>query len=287
MKKKLLAGLIGITLVTSNSLGLAVSTNEKICANNFDEIELNEWKTAYKELINASTNSKYQLDMTFEEFQQNYFEAGNLNIEEYLALYYDVLNLKENRIERSSSSSSSGDAKYYYNIGDSLPEDVTPDYSKYNLKEVVEKGDIIFEANGGFGVTGHIAIVEDVYYDEDRDIEYISLIEAIDDGVVRSLLDDKRVDDKDVTILRVDDATEDNIAKAVSFCVDEIGSSYSLDLAKDTSSDESDWYCSELVWAAYYNQDIDIEKSGISQPGVTPKDIKKSSEVSEIDFSEN
>lgn len=287
MKKKLLAGLIGITLVTSNSLGLAVSTNEKICANNFDEIELNEWKTAYKELINTSTNSKYQLDMTFEEFQQNYFEAGNLNIEEYLALYYDVLNLKENRIERSSSSSSSGDAKYYYNIGDSLPEDVTPDYSKYNLKEVVEKGDIIFEANGGFGVTGHIAIVEDVYYDEDRDIEYISLIEAIDDGVVRSLLDDKRVDDKDVTILRVDDATEDNIAKAVSFCVDEIGSSYSLDLAKDTSSDESDWYCSELVWAAYYNQDIDIEKSGISQPGVTPKDIKKSSEVSEIDFSEN
>ena len=46
-----------------------------------------------------------------------------------------------------------------------------------------------------------------------------------------------------------------------------------LDFAKDYDSDEEDWYCSELVWAAYKNQGYNIEKSGLSEPGVTPRDI--------------
>jgi uncharacterized protein YycO len=153
--------------------------------------------------------------------------------------------------------------------------------------DVVKKGDIIYEANGGFGITGHIAIVEGIYYNAAQDVEYIRLIEAISNdygGVVRSLLDDTRVDDKDVTIFRVGNASSTDITSAISFCSGEIGSSYKIDLAKDTSSSETDWYCSELVWAAYYNQDIDIEKSGISEPGITPHDIRDSSEVTEISF---
>lgn len=81
------------------------------------------------------------------------------------------------------------------------------------------------------------------------------MIEAISNdygGVTRSILDDTRVDEKAVTILRVSGATSSNIKSAVNFCRGEVGSTYKLDVpAKDTSSDETDWYCSELVWAAY------------------------------------
>ena len=106
------------------------------------------------------------------------------------------------------------------------------EYSKYNLLDVVKKGDIIFEANGGFGITGHVAIVEGIYSRGDG-TNYIRLIEAIDVGVVRSILDDTRVDDKAVTILRVSSATATNISTAVSFCKGELGADYSLDFAKD------------------------------------------------------
>ncbi|MBQ9862641.1 MAG: hypothetical protein IJM28_01905, partial [Lachnospiraceae bacterium] len=56
-----------------------------------------------------------------------------------------------------------------------------------------------------------------------------------------------------------------------------LGKKYSLDFAKDTSSSEKDWYCSELVWAAYKNQGIDIEVAGNGEPGVTPRDLRNSS----------
>ncbi len=74
--------------------------------------------------------------------------------------------------------------------------------------------------------------------------------------------------------MRVSSASTDQINKAVSFCVNQLGDAYKLDLAKDTSKDEIDWYCSELVWAAYYNEGIDLEKTGINEPGVTPRDIR-------------
>lgn len=243
-----------------------------------------DFETAYKQIVYYAENNNIPLNMTFEDFVNGYEEQKYSSVQEYLDVFYSLLQPRKEI--RSSSSRSSGGSPYYYNIGTSLPSNVHPDYSKYNLKDVVKEGDIIYENNGGFGITGHIAIVEGFYYNSEQDVTYIRLIEAIDDGVVRSLLDDTRVDEKDVTIFRVDDATSTNITDAISFCVGEIGSSYSLDFAKDTSSSETDWYCSELVWAAYKNQGIDIEKSGFSEPGITPHDIRDSSEVSEINFSE-
>ncbi|MTI48738.1 MAG: hypothetical protein FH761_12905 [Firmicutes bacterium] len=263
--------IILIMLLSVNSMGFAESPDINL-------------KAAYKEITYYADTNDIPLNMTFEDFIKGYKEQDYSNAQEYLDVFYSLLQ-PQSEIE-SSSSSSGGGSSYYYNIGTSLPSDVHPDYSKYNLKDVIKKGDVIYEDNGGFGITGHIAIVEGFHYNSEQDVTYIRLIEAISDGVVRSLLDDTRVDDKDVTILRVDDATSTNITDAISFCSGEVGSSYSLDFAKDTSSSETDWYCSELVWASYKNQDIDIEKSGFSEPGITPHDIMNSSEVSEIDFSE-
>lgn len=163
-------------------------------------------------------------------------------------------------------------------------------YDKYNLLDVVQKGDIIYESEGGFGITGHIAIVDGIYTNSDGS-QYIRLIEAISNDygdVTNSILDDTRVDEKGVTILRVSGATPTIIDNAVSFCRDEIGSTYNLDVpAKDTSSDETDWYCSELVWAAYKKQGIDIEVGGWhGEPGITPHDILNSDKTSTVSFSQ-
>lgn len=161
-------------------------------------------------------------------------------------------------IHTNSSSSSAKTQTYYYNTGLSCPKQAT--YSKYNLLEIIQKGDIIYEGFGGFGVTGHIAIVDGIYDRPGSKNQYIRLIEANHpQGVVRSILDDTRVDEKQVKILRVKEADENIIDAAVDFCRGAIGSGYKLDFKKHTSSSEPHWYCSELVWAAYKNQNIDIE----------------------------
>jgi len=52
------------------------------------------------------------------------------------------------------------------------------------------------------------------------------------------------------------------------FCVGQLNKSYMIDFKKDTSAAEKDWYCSELVWAGYYIQGIDIETTGLyNEPG--------------------
>lgn len=249
-----------------------------MCATAFAAENDQGLEEAYQNVITYADANNIDLDMTYEDFLNSY---NGESAAEYEQMFYSAFSVNNSN---ARSSSSSGSSKYYYNTGTSCPSSAT--YSKYNLLDVVQKGDIIFEANGGFGITGHIAIVEGLYSRGDG-TKYIRLIEAIDVGVVRSILDDTRVDDKDVTILRVSSATSNNISTAVSFCVDEIGSSYSLDFAKDTSSDETDWYCSELVWAGYKKAGIDIEVSSLGEPGITPRDIRNSSKTTTVSFTTN
>lgn len=130
-------------------------------------------------------------------------------------------------------------------------------------------------------------IVEGIYYDTKYKQSYIRIIEATMNGVGRSVLDDDRVDDKDVMILKVKGASKSNISGAIAFCKSQIGKKYYLDFEKNTSRNEKNWYCSELVWAAYYNEGINIETTGkIIEPGVTPRDIKRSGKIQERKFYE-
>lgn len=148
----------------------------------------------------------------------------------------------------------------------------------------LKKGDIIFEANGGFGIIGHIAIVEGKYWSSAFNTYYIRLVEAIEIGVVRSILDDERIDDKGVTVLRPD-TTSKKIQNAVRFCVSQLGKAYSLDFTRDTDATEKDWYCSELVWAGFKNQGINLETTGLyNELGITPRDIKKGKHTTVISY---
>lgn len=265
------------SLALASTMVMGISTTALAAETQTDT----DLQTAYENVMSYADKHCIDLNMTYNDFLSNY---SGQSVQSYEQSYYPVF--VSPTINNARSSSSSGGSTYYYNTGYSCPSKAT--YSKYNLLDVVKKGDVIYEANGGFGITGHIAIVDGIYTRSDGS-KYIRLIEAISNdygGVTRSILDDTRVDEKAVTILRVNGATSDIIDNAVKFCRTEVGSSYNLDLAKDTSSDETDWYCSELVWAAYKSQGIDIEVGGLhGEPGITPHDIVNSSKTYTVSYS--
>lgn len=253
-------------------------------------------QSAYFELVVYARNGNIPLDMSYQEFVDGYGEQSYKNVQAYLDAYYAVLQPQQspnsglsaneyalNAYGYSVRSSSSG-GDWHYNIGTTLPANANPVYSKYNLLQKVQKGDIIHESKGGFGITGHTAIVEGIFYDSGKGVYYVRIIEAVGDGVVRSVLDDTRVDSKDVSIYRVP-TTYSKKSAAVSFTIGELGSSYYLDFKHDYSSSETDWYCSELVWAGYKNQGIDIETDAFfNEPGITPRDIKNNDDLTRIYF---
>lgn len=246
-------------------------------------ITKDELQSGYTAIKIRAKEYNIPFTMTFDEYVKAFEESGFLSTKEYADAYLGLLVPMESNTNSNIPTKAKG-SKWYYNIGTSLPENANPVYDTYNLYQTVKKGDIIFEANGGFGITAHVAIVEGKFHDAAKGINYIRIIEAINDGVVRSCVDDTRVNDQAVTLLRVNSATESVIAAAVAFCVGELGSSYCLDFQKDTSSSETDWYCSELVWAAFMNQGINIEVAGLGEPGITPRDIKNSSLTTAINF---
>jgi uncharacterized protein (DUF608 family)/uncharacterized protein YycO len=77
--------------------------------------------------------------------------------------------------------------------------------------------------------------------------------------------------------LRVKTATEEQRLQAVKFAEDKIGAHYQniftppyfgLKIADPNSNHPTAnmWYCMELIWAAYYNQGIDIDSNGWKSP---------------------
>lgn len=234
---------------------------------------------AYENVIDYAYANGIALDLSLDAFAEEYKLSCNKDITEYESSYYNTLK----KPTRSLSLFLDGGSKWYYNTGTSLPQ--TANYSKYNLLNTVRKGDIIFESKGGFGITGHVAIVEGKFYSSARKQYYIRVVEALAEGIVRSVLDDTRIDEKRATVLRVSGASNAIVENATNFCIGQLGKAYMLDFKKNTSSREVDWYCSELVWAGYYNYGINIETKGFyNEPGITPRDINNSSRTYNVNF---
>ena len=180
-----------------------------------------------------------------------------------------------------------------------MPEEATYDNTNFNLLENVKKGDIIYEAAGGYGITGHIAIVEGIFTDEETEKKYVRIIEAIDEeGVCRGILDDQRMKDKKATVLRIQDKyfkfkgknkKSKIIKKALKFVKKQLGKDYNLNVFNDSiSSKNKNWYCSKLVWAAYKNYKIDIagkvkfKGKTVPEPGITPREILACTKLKKI-----
>lgn len=225
-------------------------------------------KAEYNNLNKYIESKDLPVEMSWETYLQEYSKYDGTE-NEYIDSYYSILNSENKKLQNVKGSST---VNWWYNTGTELPQEA--DYSKYNLIDNIQVGDIVYEDNGGFGITGHIAIVEGVFYSEKYNQKYIRIIEAISKGVCRGVLDDARIDSKDVTILRVS-STDPNLGvSAVEFCKGQLGKAYMIDFQHDLDSDQEDWYCSELVWAAYKNAGIDIETTdALKEPGVTPRNV--------------
>ena len=194
-------------------------------------------------------------DLTFESTDHQLIENGDL--------------------DRSGSSGSSGGGdgsldEDWYNIGTSLPHAV--DYSESDLLKYLKPGDLVYEDTGGFGITGHSAIVEGVFYDSTYGQYYVRLLEAVSDGVTRGLMTPTRFEEKEVSIYRLNNATSNQINNAINFFVNQLGKPYAISLTKNSSSNNPNWYCSELVWASYYWQGIYLDEQDNSP--VWPGEIK-------------
>lgn len=147
-------------------------------------IPKNDLQSGYEEIANKAHAYGIPFSMTFEEYVTAYDESGFITTQEYADAYLGIM-----KPTVSTYSNSGGSSKWYYNIGTTLPDNADPKYDKYDLYNTVKKGDIIFEANGGYGITGHIAIVEGKYYSAAKNVNYIRIIEAISsDGVVRTTI---------------------------------------------------------------------------------------------------
>jgi len=80
--------------------------------------------------------------------------------------------------------------------------------------------------------------------------------------------------DMEIFYGKVISSNETQRINAINFTEIQIGKHYEGPELKDPSFDSKDWYCSELVWAAYYNQGIDLDMNGWNFPYyVTPLEI--------------
>lgn len=160
-----------------------------------------------------------------------------------------------------------------------------PKYTNAYAWDKIQRGDILFSAEG-FVVaghfTGHCAIIDGWYTAKvkgtNETVKYLRIIEANEYGISYGLVDDVRMVKGEVTILHIKAASKEQIESATQFCESQLGKHYNLPifLSEDTSKDTAAWYCSELVWAAYMNQGINIQENDyypVDLPGIVPWEV--------------
>ena len=188
------------------------------------------------------------------------------------------ISLEENELLSSGQGEDDEDENlYFYNIGDGLSQ--TPDYDNYNILQLAQRGDVIYDDEGSGGIYGHTAIVEGICYSVEFERYYLRLIESVTAGVCYGLLDDHRVNTRGSSLYKIYTATPSKKDAAVEFCESQLGDGWMYDFSHNYSADKIFWMCSQLVWAGYMNQDIDIECDGDNDNilGVMPRDISVNS----------
>lgn len=294
MKKKHYLIFVLVLILLLHSLMFSVS------ASPFEPLSDPALTNSYEALMAYCTAKGYSITYDLASFQTDYLASDCEEVDDFLE---EVITQIDGYCSSTgqfgfdtdpANDPRSASDKYYYNLqydqnGGLL---VTPNYDTFNLFNVIQIGDIVYDANGGnvssgLYVTGHIGIVEGVYCDPNSNHNYIRIIESIAVGVCYGLLDSTRVSERATYIYRVKNATGAQKIAAVEFCRNQLGENWNLNLTHDYSDSNTNWLCSQLVWAGYKNQGIDIEINGGpgGDIGVTPHDITiNSSMVSEVVF---
>ncbi len=148
------------------------------------------------------------------------------------------------------------------NLNNNLPTGANdfnyiPDYEAFDYS-IISVGDIAFEG-GSKSAAKHAAFIYQTRQPSCYG-EYVQTIEAVAGGVQYGLLDDDRMVRFGISIFRIYRATELGVvANARQFIESQLGKPYSLNYTRTkTERNSKSWYCSELIFAAYYNAGMDI-----------------------------
>ncbi len=170
---------------------------------------------------------------------------------------------------------------WYHNIGNNNEISKSGNYSTCDILDIIEPGDLIYERSGGLGVSGHTAIVEEIVEASNGMGWYIQTIEAISDGVVRSVLDCDRLIDRNGTVSRISGVDEENITNVLSYAREQLGKEYDMKypymlIPKNCSDYAEKYTCSQLAYCAYKLEGFDLSDKLINVAGVMPANLYKS-----------
>ena len=293
MKNKLL--LVG--LVSSLVLMPCMIFDNKLNAdaeelnNPAEHLEVLSYEDVFEEYYNkALIMSEGQEICSFNEFCNGYYDS-ELDLPTYTASV--ISEVTSDSTQYDVQPMASVDADYILSENDYLQTPAAefqrvPVYEAYDYS-VIKEGDIIFETETVLFNTGHNAIV----YDMEKNSEYgnyIQTIEAVLGGVQFGFLDDTRIVDYKIKILRVVGASEEVVQDTKYFAYKQLGKEYFLNILRlNTDINSESWYCSELVYAAYKYAGIDIgvKKDSNGEDtyltlGCIPYDIYNSYNVNQV-----
>lgn len=242
----------------------------------------------YLQVSDRLASGGIEMPYSFDEFCSGYYKS-DMGIQEYadtmVCEAYGINNISEYEIELMSSSD---DEKYILKGGISDPDSSSFDpyttpasafrrvakYGKFDYSAIHE-GDILFESATIGNNVGHTALVYDVnkpgsasMIDDSTNSNrstYIQTIEAVAGGVQFGFLDDTRMVDFGVVVLRAtNDLSAIEHAKYFTWC--QLDKPYRLPIDDSTQHDmdidSPYWFCSELNYAAYLDAGIDLHAIG-------------------------
>lgn len=239
-----------------------------------NEVDSKDYKTilSYEDVLYSyyqKASEKSEKVFTYEDFRDGYYSTeNNLNYFDYAnsfcsePLFSNDPNGSFDNAGRESNLRSSGDADYVlsdtYHATTPTSEFQRRPYKQGFSYTSLKKGDLVFESKALAGI-GHIGIIINKYKSSESYGTYVQTVEALSSGVKYCFLDDLRIIDFGVSILRVVGYTTPKANAACVFAENQIGASYGNPLATTWQTTDSDhWFCSELVYAAWYRQGIDI-----------------------------
>ena len=259
----------------------------------------------YRQTVEAMAEYNIEMPYSYEEFCDGYYKFDtNLNS------YCDFLVAEANGTicmadYEVSQISFSEDADYIIK-GDTAnrespnfnPE-ITPSsalqrdiyYTKGFDYSSIQNGDIIVETNTKFNNMGHSGFVYNINKPVSGRIHgrstYIQIIEAVRGGVQFGVLDDNRMAEYAVVIIRPTNTGLSVVEDARYFHWRQLGRSYYLPLENGdahTDINSETWYCSELNYAAYYYARRIIARPS-SGGWVWPMDLLNSNATDYVSFS--
>jgi len=134
------------------------------------------------------------------------------------------------------------------------------DYSsKPELLKYLKRGDLIYEPEAGGGLSGHTAIVLGIYYDSTYNQEYVLLLEAVPNKVCYGVLTPTRFSQQHGIIKRFTNVSENDINTAIQWALTQYGEDYAISVSKNPNKSNDSWYCSELIWAAFYSVGVYLD----------------------------